>query len=241
MKHIKKQKIPLAFEAWRRAYRAKNGNTLQDLYEQSDMTGKKLWGALGTSKNEVRIYSKAELKQVLLEEQRHICCYCNRDITFEKATIEHYKPKGNPLYFALAYDYDNLFASCDGFATEPKPRDICCNVRRLESELLPLNPLHEAVEQHFDFTVDGQIIGLTDDGQEMIRQLGLDIDTLDDLRATYINDFLYENPFSEIRVYISQEEALSRIKALKQPIDRRFEPFCMAIIKVLEREILNVS
>lgn len=239
MKRIQKQKTPLAFETWKQTYQAKNGNTLQDLYEQSDMTGKKLWGALGTSKNEARIYSKAELKQALLDEQKQICCYCNQAITFEKATIEHFKPKGNPLYFELAYDYDNLLASCDGFATEPKPRDICCNVRRLESELLPLNPVYETIEQHFDFTVDGQIVGLTADGKETIRQLGLDIGKLDDLRAAYINDYLYENPFAEMPVYISKEEALIRIEALKEAIDGHLTPFCIAIIKVLEREILN--
>ncbi len=239
MKRIQKRTSPAAFETWKQNYQAKNGNTLQDLYGQTDMTGKKIWGALGTSKNEARLYSKAELKQALLEEQMQICCYCNRAIAIENATIEHFKPKGNRLYFNLAYDYDNLFASCDGFAAEPKPRDICCNVSRIENELLPLNPLAETIEEHFDFTVDGQIVGLTSEGKEMIGQLGLDIEKLDNLRAAYIKDYLYENPFSEIPVYISKEEAALRIEALKEPMDGQLTPFCTAIIKILKQEVLN--
>ena len=243
MKQIKKRTSPIAFEAWKKNYQAKNGNTLQDLYEQTDMTGKKLWGALSTPKltsnGESRVYSKEELKEVLLDEQMQICCYCNRTIAAENTTIEHFKPKGNRLYFKLAYDYNNLFASCDGFAAEPKPRDICCNVKRLESELLPFNQTEEWVETHFDFTIDGQIVGITPKGVETIRQLGLDIEKLNNLRAAYIKDYLYENPFSELPELISKEEAIESIKTLKMPVDGALIPFCVAIIKVLEREIIN--
>ena len=146
MKRIEKQMSPIAFEDWKKNWRAKNGASLEDLYIQSGMTGKKLWAALSTSKRETTVYSKEELRLELVEEQGFICCYCNREITFEWSNIEHFKQKGNPKYFNLAYHYQNVFASCDGFSSEPRPREVCCDSKRLENEDLSLSPLQEDIE-----------------------------------------------------------------------------------------------
>lgn len=240
MKHINKFLSPTAFEDWKVNWRAKNGTSLNDLYEQEDMTGKKLWGVLRTSKHPDSLYSKEELKNALLTEQGYICCYCNRELLYKTTTLEHFWSKGTKEYFNLAYDYTNLFVSCDGFAKEPKPRYVCCNEKRLEGDLLPLNPTESLIETHFDFTIDGQIIGLTTNGKEMIALLGLDIYQLDNLRAAYyIKDALYENPFEDTKTLISKKEALEVIEKLKVRQNEQFEPFCTAVIKVLQNEIIN--
>jgi uncharacterized protein (TIGR02646 family) len=238
MKHIQKQQPPQLLEAWKIAWRAKNGATLEDLYEQEGMTGKKLWAALGTSERKERLYSKEQLRIELLKEQGHLCCYCNRSIDLSNNSIEHFLPKGNRMYFKHAYDYNNLFLSCDGFAKEPRPRNTCCNEKRLENELLPLSPLQEDIETHFTFAIDGQIIGNTKEAEEMIQKLGLDIQQLADLRQSFISHYIYENPFTEPKEFISVETAKQKIEELKKIENKPLIPFAIAIQKVIESEIL---
>ncbi len=49
-------------------------------------------------------------KQILLNEQRFLCHFCETKLTVSTATIEHFKPKA--IYADLDRDYDNLFACC---------------------------------------------------------------------------------------------------------------------------------
>jgi uncharacterized protein (TIGR02646 family) len=253
MKYIQKKQAPRELETWKKTYIAKNGNTLEDLYVQADMTGKKIWKVLSTpeftSDGTPRVYSKEALKMELVKEQGFICCYCNRKInlepktadkvTIDDVTIEHFKPKG--MFFSLTYDYNNLFASCDGFVSEPKPRDTCCNIRRVENELLPLCPTDIDIERHFAFTIDGQIEGLTNEGNEMIQMLGLNIQKLNQEREAAISAYLYEYPDEEslFPTIISKEKALIFVEALKKTVGGQFIPFCVAIIKVLENEVIG--
>lgn len=235
MKHIKKQHTPQLLAQWKITWRAKNGLSLSELCVQESMTGKKLWAALRTSRHEESIYSKEQLREELLKEQGYICCYCNRRIDLQNNSIEHFLPKGNPSYFKFAYSYDNLFLSCDGFAKEPSPRLVSCNERRLEHELLPLSPLHEDIESHFTFTIDGQIVALTQQGETLIKKLGLDIDQLNDLRKAYIGDYIYENPFE--KTFISAEVAQQRMAELNELQNGQFTPFSVAIQQVIENAI----
>lgn len=237
MKHIIKNPEPTELSNWKTSYRTQNGNKLQDLYEQDNMTGGKLWEILRSRKNENTVYSKEELRASLINEQGYICCYCNREIDQDSAVIEHFMPKGMPEYFHLVYDYENLLASCDGFQSDPKPREVCCDAKRFQNETLPLNPTNPTIETHFAYTIDGQIIGLSDIGKDMIKKLSLDMPILEKRRETYIKDAIYENPFN--KRFISKEEAKRRLVELHILKNQKFTPFCAAIIDVLRREILN--
>jgi uncharacterized protein (TIGR02646 family) len=245
MKHIDKKEIPENFKDWKENWRARNDNNvkLEDLYAQDGMTGDRLWRTLAnpkhTSTGEKRLYSKSELKEDLIEEQGFICCYCNREITLDDATIEHFKEKGKQENFHLAFDYENLILSCDGYEKIPRPRDTCCNISRIENEGLPLSPLQNNIENYFDFTIDGQIIGKTNEGQDVVKKLGLNISKLEALRKSAIRAILYENPFAEILEFRTKEEALKEKERLQQLENDKFEPFCTAITKVLENEIIN--
>jgi uncharacterized protein (TIGR02646 family) len=237
MKRIIKNLEPAELSDWKASYTAKNGKKLQDLYKQDNMTGKTLWKFLPSSERENRLYSKAQLRLALLQEQGFISCYCNREIEADGAVIEHFMPKGTPKYRHLVYDYDNLLASCDGFQAEPKPRNVCCDAKRLENHILPLRPTEENIENHFTFTIDGQVVGLSEEAENMIAQLGLNITQLESLRATYIRDAIYENPFTQ--TLIDSEIAKVKIQELQTRQNEKFTPFCTAIINVLRREILN--
>lgn len=87
MKHIIKTGEPASFTYWKRS-----NPTLR----YDDLVGP----------------PKQDLKNSLIAEQKHLCCYCERRITNADSHIEHFKPKGNPLYQYLELDYNNLHASC---------------------------------------------------------------------------------------------------------------------------------
>jgi uncharacterized protein (TIGR02646 family) len=247
MKRIHKQASPPLFENWKTKWRARNDTSikLEDLYEQEGQTGDGIWKALQSKESPDRLYSLAQLRLELVEEQGFICCYCNREIAGnkEESNVEHFKAKGRKEYFPLVFDYNNLLASCNGFEKTPKPRYTCCNSKRQGEEDLPLSPLQGDIESHFDFTIDGQIIGLSDAANDMIHKLGLDIDLLDDLRKTYIRNELFENPFSVLSDYISKEKAERKVAELELEKQKgsKFSPFGVAIIKVLKNEILKLK
>lgn len=101
-----------------RTWEAYHHTTLQNLCTTIPaVTGKEMWQYLddnktidGTANNP---YSKEELKQSLIEEQGHICCYCGQAIENDNwSVIEHLNPKTANL--CKTYDYTNLLASCDG-------------------------------------------------------------------------------------------------------------------------------
>lgn len=71
------------------------------------------------------IYGHPSVKETLIKLQNDKCCFCERKVSAgEPGHIEHYRPKGGykkddksklekPGYFWLAYDFDNLFFSCN--------------------------------------------------------------------------------------------------------------------------------
>lgn len=238
MKHIKKKPSPEAFELWKETYEAKNEPyNLAYLYEHE--TGSNIWNALRSSAHPQKNYSKAELKEALVKEQGFICCYCNRAIDIDQQTeIEHFLPKAE--FRKHTFEYTNLFASCNGFQKDPKPKDLCCGAKK-GKKMLPISPSDEAIINHFDFTIDGQIIGLTAVGIEIIEILGLNIDKLVRLREVQIKNFLFLDPF-ESPVddnFKSKEEATYEIKWLESLHEGKYEAFTPAVIKVLQNEILN--
>ena len=54
--------------------------------------------------------ARDKAKEILLQEQGHLCPFCELSLTVGIATIEHFKPKA--IYPELDRDYDNLFACC---------------------------------------------------------------------------------------------------------------------------------
>jgi len=70
------------------------------------------------------IYSSKIVKETLKKTQHNKCCFCESDFSHVAAgDVEHYRPKGGwiqkneklntPGYYWLAYDWDNLFLSCE--------------------------------------------------------------------------------------------------------------------------------
>jgi len=78
------------------------------------------------------IYGHQTVKDKLIGIQKDKCCFCERKISAgEPGHIEHYRPKGGykidektkiikPGYYWLAYDFDNLYYSCNRCNTSYK-------------------------------------------------------------------------------------------------------------------------
>ncbi len=79
---------------------------------------------LSTHKFNSKLYGGAEVKDVLKKLQADKCCFCEARVSHvSHGDVEHFRPKGGwkesepgvlvkPGYWWLAYDFKNLFLSC---------------------------------------------------------------------------------------------------------------------------------
>lgn len=141
MRKINKKTEPQSFAEW------KNKAKTKKWYAAQKPKGSALWDRLpGKQKN--------ALRQSLLAEQGHICCYCGNRIENKpgQVVIEHLLPKSKPAYRHLIFEYENLLLSCNGCGKraiyEVKQDDtlpeIIAQTRTGKAKLLQLNP-------HIDF------------------------------------------------------------------------------------------
>lgn len=82
-------------------------------------------GGLRKFKIKQPIYGDTTVKETLIKVQYDKCCFCERKVSAgEPGHIEHYRPKGGykkddatklvkPGYYWLAYDFSNLYFSCN--------------------------------------------------------------------------------------------------------------------------------
>ncbi len=108
--------------------------------------GKELYEAYINDNN-----NKKELKNILLNEQNALCCYCMGKISEDKMNIEHFKPKDKYKYKAL--NYSNLLASC---RTEGQ-----CDNNKGNKELIEFfNPADNSknIENLISYNLQGEII-----------------------------------------------------------------------------------
>ena len=183
MKHIVKQVEPKAFVDWK----ALANEDWQPTYD--DLAGQ----------------PKNAVKNALLAEQGHICCYCERRLTDEDSHIEHFRPQSDPTVDPL--DFKNMLCSCQNQIKAGEPRH-CGNLKDswFDPELL-VSPLDSGCENRFAFDGDGVIRPATaHDGaaDETIKRLGLGIPKLNALRAKAIEPFLDESlSIEEMRAFVS--------------------------------------
>ncbi len=141
------------------------------------------------------VYGHETIKVVLVTAQHGKCAFCESKFTHVAyGDVEHFRPKGaigetkpfeKPGYFWLAYEWSNLYASCQICNQRHKRNAFPIRGSRathaapgyLQERAVLLNPGHSNPEQHIEF-VGPVPHGKTERGRETIRLLGLDRETL---------------------------------------------------------------
>ncbi len=162
------------------------------------------------------IYAHKTVKAALRKIQHDKCCFCESKVThISYGDVEHFRPKagvrqrpGVPLerpgYYWLAYEWSNLFFSCQ-----------LCN-QRYKENLFPLIKQDDRAKSHHDvinlekplfinpnedvekfISFREEVIFAIDDkprGKATIKALGLDRDELNDMRKDYFDklELIYE-------------------------------------------------
>ncbi len=163
-----------------------------------------------------KIYGHKTVKAALRKAQHDKCCFCESKVThISYGDVEHFRPKAGvkqrtgvpmekPGYYWLAYEWSNLFFSCQ-----------LCNQRYKET-LFPLIKQGDRAKSHNDVinlekplfinpTEDVEkfisfreevifAIGDKPRGKATIKALGLDRDELNDMRKDYFDklELIYE-------------------------------------------------
>jgi len=157
------------------------------------------------------IYGHPTVKECLITLQNDKCCFCERKVSAgEPGHIEHYRPKGGykkddksklvrPGYFWLAYDFENLFLSCNKCNTSYKKNyfPLADETKRVTSHVgyivnedpLILSPSVD-VESHLVFKQE--IIkprNKSIKGKETIKRTGLNRKALADDRLLFLKPY----------------------------------------------------
>jgi uncharacterized protein (TIGR02646 family) len=165
MRLIQKQSEPADFSKWKKADATATFATLEDLLKQ-------------------------QLKSALLNEQHHVCCYCENEILKNNSHIEHFLSQHNHPNDQL--NYANLMASCEGGARKGKTAAHCGHKKGTQS--LPLSPLNTTdLAPNFIYAADGKIypnIDSNESAKQTISILGLNANRLINMRKAAISTLL---------------------------------------------------
>ena len=175
MIHITKQAEPASFATWK----ANNPTATykDDLKKEREI--------------------KKELKKSLIEEQHHLCCYCECRIRRDNSHIEHFKPKGDPRYSHLQLDYNNLHASC-GKDRSGSAEEHCGHKKYNEYKNELVSPLEADCADHFTYNISGEISHTSERGKITIDLLNLNSASLKLRRKKLIDYFLIELEEAEV-------------------------------------------
>jgi uncharacterized protein (TIGR02646 family) len=210
MRRITKQQPPHELRTWFIGQpENENGERINSTYE--DMPG------------EVRV----QVKQGLLQEQGHLCCYTGIRITDERSHIEHLKPQ-SMCEDHEDIDYNNLLAAYPGIHQPRSPFGAHAKDNWYDENLL-VSPLDDSCERRFRFTQFGKVKPVNENdtaASETIRRLGLDHDSLNDMRRQAIAEALYRKnkPLSE-----KQLESLIDRYCEADAHSNQMRPFCFVI------------
>ncbi len=151
------------------------------------------------------IYGDKAVKRMLRRAQHDKCCFCESKVShIAYGDVEHFRPKagycqkkGNPLgkpgYYWLAYDWENLFFSCQLCnqrykknlfpLKNPNDRAVCHHDAIDDEEPLFLNPAEDDPENHIGFREEyPYAIGSGARARTTIKQLGLKREGLAEFR-----------------------------------------------------------
>lgn len=224
MRTILKQVEPDGFISWKSAKQEEIDRKIAE-----GKSGEIIWKILESSLGKEIMpndYTKSELRDALVKEQFFICCYCNDAIKGKPldTKIEHFLPK--ETHKQTIFDFQNLLAACNGGEREPE-RPLHCDSYKLSkdpSQFQLVSPFDADSATHFLFRENGEVAGKTQKGKDTISFLNLDCKRLNLRRKVVIEAYIYDESV----------DVETLIDEVNEPINGMLQPFCIAILSVLE-------
>ena len=219
MKTIYKNDEPQEILQWKSKFKNKNGRVprYSDLNEVENLPHKIL------------------LKNSLLSEQGHICCYCCKPIDTKNSHIEHIRPKEREEYRAISLEYENLLESCQGY--HDREENYGHSKDNAFNEELFVSPLEENCESLFEFSNRGKIKAV--DGNERagytIELLNLDTEQLNAARteAMWVSGAMDE---------LTEDECQKLLDKFQSVDERgRYAGFSDAIVYQLKKQLAYLT
>ncbi len=94
--------------------------------------------------------TRRELRLGLCENQREVCCYCNKRITPQDLIVEHWSPQSEDRLRRL--DWNNLLAACSGVTGS----DRHCDGSKA-NQPISLNPKNRQHIESLRYTTGGKL------------------------------------------------------------------------------------
>jgi uncharacterized protein (TIGR02646 family) len=154
------------------------------------------------------IYGHAVVKEQLIKDQHEKCCFCEAKFTANSyGDVEHFRPKGGytstskgelhrPGYYWLAYDWHNLYFSCEicnrthkknFFPLENETTRAKNHTYDLSFEKPAIiDPAIDDPDQHLKFN-DHILTHKTLKGKNSIRAFGLNRRKIEEIRRDYLD------------------------------------------------------
>ncbi|WP_185210843.1 retron system putative HNH endonuclease [Sphingobacterium mizutaii] len=198
--------------------------------------------------------AKDDLRNNLLREQGHICCYClkripekieREGIGIDQMKVEHYKCQDNHPELQLAYS--NLFGACTGNEGKPKKLQTCDTQKANQYLTINLIATTPDCGTLFKYTAEGEISSLNND-DEINRQLqevlNLNMQTLKDgRRQVYLE--VQKKVEAESRHLGSKPLKVKYFERERQKwlrlTNNKHKPFCMVAVYYLTKKIRQNS
>lgn len=193
----------------------------------------------------IPLATKEELRQNLLSEQGHICCYCMKRIpehTSPHMKVEHFKCQDN--FGALQLTYSNLFGACTGNEGQPKNLRTCDTKKGnadLTINMLSIAPICETL---FKYNSEGEISSSTDNAEinrQLNEVLNLNMQTLKDGRSEI---YLEVQESVKLESKRTKKDKASFVKFLEQEKikwlqrnDNKHRPYCSVAVYYLTKKI----
>jgi len=166
---------------------------------------------------------KRDVKNALMQEQGHICCYCERVLKYSDSHIEHLNPQCHNEEERL--DFKNMLCSCQQQLKKGEP--LHCGNSKGDNIIL-ITPLQNDCRAKFTYTGDGQIGYTDEDSKNTITYLQLNIDKLNKLRESIIDTFIYLDPLTKDEL-LSEEESKEYAKKYLEMKNGKYNPFYTTI------------
>ena len=190
--------------------------------------------------------TKEELRQSLLSEQGHICCYCMKRIpehTSPYMKVEHFKCQA--IFGEMQLTYTNLFGACTGNEGQPKIKQTCDTKKgNAELTISPTSTL-QICETLFKYNAEGEISSINDNAdvnRQLNEVLNLNMQTLMDNRMEIYLEVQSrykaeskrtKNNKAEMKKYFAQEKKYWEEKAAG-----KYKPYCSVALYFINKKNL---